>query len=43
MLRRFSVSMEEELIDQFDAFIRARGYENRSEAIRDLFRREFVR
>ena len=42
MLKRFSVSMEAELIDQFDAFIRARGYENRSEAIRDLFRKEFV-
>ena len=30
MLKRFSISLEEELLAQFDAFIRSRGYVNRS-------------
>ena len=42
MLRRFSVSLEEELLEQFDAYIRERGYVNRSEAMRDLIRKEFI-
>ena len=42
MLKRFSISLEEELLAQFDAFIRSRGYVNRSEAVRDLIRRDFV-
>lgn len=42
MLRRFSVSLEEQLLEQFDTFIRERGYVNRSEAVRDLIRKEFV-
>lgn len=42
MLRRFSVSLEEQLLEQFDTFIRGRGYVNRSEAVRDLIRKEFV-
>ena len=42
MLRRFSVSLEEELLQQFDSFIRERGYVNRSEAVRDLIRKEFI-
>lgn len=42
MLKRFSVSLEEELLDRFDAYISEHGYVNRSEAVRDLIRKEFV-
>ena len=42
MLRRFSVSLEEELLEQFDSYIRERGYVNRSEAVRDLIRKEVI-
>lgn len=37
-LVRFGVSMEEELLQRFDEVISLKGYENRSEAIRDLMR-----
>ena len=42
MLKRFSVSMEEELLTRFDGFIRGRSYVNRSEAVRDLIRQVLV-
>jgi CopG family transcriptional regulator, nickel-responsive regulator len=42
-LERFGVSMEKELLDRFDGLIRRRGYQTRSEAIRDLVRRELVK
>jgi CopG family nickel-responsive transcriptional regulator len=35
---RFSVSLDVELLAAFDHHIAARGYENRSEAVRDLIR-----
>jgi CopG family nickel-responsive transcriptional regulator len=35
---RFSVSLDTELLAAFDRHICARGYQNRSEAIRDLIR-----
>ncbi len=35
---RFSVSLDTELLAAFDRHIAKRGYENRSEAIRDLIR-----
>jgi CopG family transcriptional regulator, nickel-responsive regulator len=41
-LARFSVSMDSRLLGQFDRLIEARGYENRSEAIRDLVRNALV-
>lgn len=41
-LRRFGVSMEEDLLDKFDQLARSRGYGNRSEFLRDLARRELV-
>lgn len=41
-LERFGVSMEEELLEKFDALVKERGYGSRSEAIRDLVRRELV-
>lgn len=43
MLKRFSISLEEQLLDTFDRFIRQRAYSNRSEAIRDLIRKAFVK
>ncbi len=42
MLKRFSVSLDEHLLTQFDEFIRPRGYSNRSEAIRDLIRKVLI-
>src|SRR5271163_2853338 len=39
---RTGVSLEEELLKQFDESIRERGYQNRSEAIRDLIRDHLV-
>ena len=42
MLKRFGVSLEEDLLVAFDALVTARGYTNRSEAIRDLIRDALV-
>ena len=42
MLKRFSISLDEELLDQFDQFILKRKYTNRSEAIRDLIRNDLT-
>jgi len=41
-LIRFGVSIEEDLLAQFDAQIQEKGYTNRSEAIRDLIRGQIV-
>ena len=37
-LMRFGVSMEDDLLEKFDSLCAARGYRNRSEAIRDMAR-----
>ncbi|GAA4011482.1 nickel-responsive transcriptional regulator NikR [Actimicrobium antarcticum] len=37
-MRRITISIEESLADQFDHLIERRGYQNRSEAFRDLLR-----
>ncbi|MBL4904161.1 MAG: nickel-responsive transcriptional regulator NikR [Desulfocapsa sp.] len=42
MLKRFTVSMEENLLDDFDGFIKAHLYKNRSEALRDLIRGRII-
>ncbi len=42
-LVRFGVSLEEELLSQFDKHLREKGYTNRSEAIRDLIREGLVK
>ena len=42
MLKRFSISLDEKLLDQFDNYIRPRGYSNRSEAVRDMIRKALV-
>ena len=43
MLKRFSISLEEQLLTIFDEHIKAHSYNNRSEAIRDLIRKAFVK
>lgn len=42
MLKRFTISLDEKLLEDFDTFIKQRRYVNRSEAIRDLIRSSFV-
>jgi CopG family transcriptional regulator, nickel-responsive regulator len=39
-MERFTISLDEKLAREFDRLIQARGYENRSEAVRDMIRRE---
>jgi CopG family nickel-responsive transcriptional regulator len=39
-MERITISLDEPLAHEFDHLIARRGYENRSEAIRDLLRRE---
>lgn len=41
-LSRIGVSIDSELLGRFDRFIADRGYENRSEAFRDLIRDRLV-
>ncbi|NPV89119.1 nickel-responsive transcriptional regulator NikR [Coprothermobacteraceae bacterium] len=41
-LVRFGVSVEEELVREFDEMIKSKGYSSRSEAIRDLMREYLV-
>lgn len=43
MLKRFSISLEGNLLDSFDSYIKAQSYDNRSEAIRDLIRKALIR
>lgn len=42
-LVRFGVAMDRTLLSEFDRRIAARGYENRSEALRDLIRADLTR
>jgi CopG family nickel-responsive transcriptional regulator len=42
MLERIGISLEEDLLAQFDRLIAEKGYVNRSEAIRDLIRDSLV-
>lgn len=39
-MKRLTMSLDDELADAFDALVRVRGYENRSEAFRDLLRHD---
>jgi len=41
-LKRFGVSMEDELLEKFDQYLAKHKYRNRSEAIRDLIRKSLV-
>jgi Predicted transcriptional regulators containing the CopG/Arc/MetJ DNA-binding domain and a metal-binding domain len=42
-LYRFGISLEKDLIEEFDKHIKGRDYKNRSEAIRDLIRADLVK
>src|SRR5438874_11534409 len=42
-LTRITISLETSLLDAFDRHIAGKGYENRSEAIRDLIRDRLIR
>jgi len=42
-MERFTISLDEHLAEAFDQWIVQRGYANRSEAVRDLFRAELER
>ena len=42
MLERVGISLEESLLKKYDRLIDRRGYQNRSEAIRDLIRDQLV-
>ena len=37
-MQRFTISIDDHLAEEFDQLIAARGYDNRSEAVRDLLR-----
>jgi CopG family nickel-responsive transcriptional regulator len=39
-VERFTISLSDDLAAEFDQWIEARGYSNRSEAVRDLLRKE---
>ncbi len=43
MLSRIGISLDKELLDSFDKVIEEKGYENRSEAFRDLIRDVLVK
>ena len=42
MIERIGISLEADLLEQFDRLIEQKGYVNRSEAIRDLIRDALV-
>ena len=42
-LTRIGIAVGADLLDKFDVLIHERGYENRSEAFRDLIRNELVK
>ena len=42
MIERIGISLERELLQRFDELIEEKGYENRSEAVRDLIRDALV-
>ena len=42
-MERFTISLDDKLASDFDALLAARGYGNRSEAVRDLLRNEMDR
>jgi len=43
IVKRFGVSMEAKLLRKFDFLVRQQGYENRSEALRDLVRDALIK
>ena len=41
-MMRFGVSMEEDLMGKFSTYMKRKGYNNRSEALRDLVREKLI-
>jgi CopG family transcriptional regulator, nickel-responsive regulator len=41
-MERFTISLNDDLAHQFDELLRKRGYQNRSEAVRDMLRNELA-
>ena len=41
-LARIGIAIPEDLLEEFDRLIKKRGYKTRSEAVRDLVRKELV-
>jgi CopG family nickel-responsive transcriptional regulator len=41
-MKRLTMSLDDELADAFEELVRTRGYENRSEAFRDLLRSDLM-
>lgn len=41
-IRRFGISLDNDLSEKFDVRVKKKGYSNRSEAIRDLIRKDLV-
>ena len=41
-MQRVTISIDDKIAEAFDALIAKRGYKNRSEAFRDLLRRELA-
>ena len=41
-MKRLTMSLDDDLAEAFDALVHERGYENRSEAFRDLLRHDLV-
>jgi CopG family nickel-responsive transcriptional regulator len=39
-MKRLTMSLDDELAEAFESLVRSRGYENRSEAFRDLLRQD---
>lgn len=39
-MERFTISLDKRLAEEFDRLIQARGYRNRSEAVRDILRKQ---
>ena len=39
-MERFTISLNDSLAEEFDRWLQARGYSNRSEGVRDLLRKE---
>jgi len=42
ILKRFGVSIDEDLLKKFDYYLKRKDYKTRSEALRDLIRKELV-
>jgi len=42
-MQRITITLDDELVEQFEAFLDEQGYNNRSEAIRDLIRERLTR